>query len=221
MDFDFPLVSVTVAVVFAFAGLLSIIWGFRALARRRPVRMVASVAFGLMLLAIGFLFGTLSVATRGYQALTKEEIVVVVTTEPVGEKRFKAHFRFPDGQEEEFDLAGDELYVDAHILKWKLVANCLGLHTAYEMDRVTGRYRKIDEEKSSPRTIYSLAESKPVDMFDLRQRYRFLSPLLDAEYGSATFITADRKEVFEVRVSTSGLLIRRRDAEAEPPPAAL
>jgi hypothetical protein len=32
--------------------------------------------------------------------------------------------------------------------------------------------------------------------------------LLDAEYGSGTFIAADKEGEFEIRVSTSGLLIR-------------
>jgi len=51
-----------------------------------------------------------------------------------------------------------------------------------------------------------------VDLFGLRQRYEFLAPLLDAEYGSATFVPVTRPAELELRVSTSGLLIR----EAQP-----
>jgi hypothetical protein len=42
--------------------------------------------------------------------------------------------------------------------------------------------------------------------------------VVDAEYGSATFIAADRPALFEVRVSTTGLLIREvpRQAAARP-----
>jgi hypothetical protein len=37
-----------------------------------------------------------------------------------------------------------------------------------------------------------------------------LAPLVDAEYGSATFVTTpDEVTLWELRVSTSGLLIRR------------
>jgi hypothetical protein len=46
-------------------------------------------------------------------------------------------------------------------------------------------------------------------MFHLRQKYAFLTPLLDAEYGSGTFVPADKPAELEVRVSTSGLLIRK------------
>jgi hypothetical protein len=53
-----------------------------------------------------------------------------------------------------------------------------------------------------------LSEEKPVDLFDLRRQHAFLAPLLDAEYGSGTFVPVTKPAEFEVRVSTSGLLIR-------------
>jgi len=70
----------------------------------------------------------------------------------------------------------------------------------------------VQEEKAKLRTVYALGEEKPVDMFALRKRYVMLAPLLDAEYGSASFVPADGKS-YEVRVTTSGLIIR------EAPPA--
>jgi hypothetical protein len=105
-------------------------------------------------------------------------------------------------------IAGDELYVDAHILKWKPVANVLGLHTAYELDRIAGRYRAVEQERKSLRTVYPLGEPKAFDLFALREKYAWLAPLLDAEYGSASFVPVTRPAELEVRVSTSGLLIR-------------
>jgi hypothetical protein len=47
-----------------------------------------------------------------------------------------------------------------------------------------------------------------VELFRLRQRYAFLAPLYDAEYGSATFVQVKEPAELEVRVSTSGLLVR-------------
>jgi len=88
----------------------------------------------------------------------------------------------------------------------------LGLHTAYELDRVAGRYRDIAQERSAPRTVYPIGEKRPVDLFGLRRRYEFLSPLLDAEYGSATFVPVSTPVELELRVSTSGLLIREAKA---------
>ena len=88
------------------------------------------------------------------------------------------------------------------------MANVIGLHTAYELDRVAGRYDDIVQERSGERTVFSLSEDRLVDLFGLRRRYTFLAPLLDAEYGSGTFVPVTRPAEFEVRVSTTGLLIR-------------
>jgi len=77
----------------------------------------------------------------------------------------------------------------------------------YELDRVAGRYNAVADERTQPHTAYELARSKPVDLY-LMARRRLLGPLLDAEYGSATFVAATQAKTFEVRVSTTGLLAR-------------
>lgn len=197
-----------IALILALTALVFFIAGLRALRRGRFFRLLRNFIFALMLFAMAAALGTFAVATRGYQALTREQVAAVVRTEPTGAQRFHAHLSFPDGRKATYELAGDQLYLDAHILKWKPVVNILGLHTAYELDRVAGRYGRLEHEQQNPRTVYALSVSKPVDMFELRRRYAMLAPLLDAEYGSATFIPVDQPRTFEVRVSTSGLLIR-------------
>ena len=203
----FNLLGLVVAILET-AGLLTLVAGIRALLRRRPLRFTLDALLGLLLLASGALLLTLGVATRGYQTFTREEVAARVMVSPTGSQRFIAEFRFPDGQEARFALAGDQIYVDAHILKWKPMANFFGLHTAYEFDRVAGRYVDLVQEQARPRTVYSLADNTPVNIFSLRQRYALLAPLLDADYGSGTFGLANRPITFEVRVSTTGLLIR-------------
>jgi hypothetical protein len=200
------------AAVLAALGLILIFAGVGALYRARPIRFTLRTLAGLLLLALGTLAGTISIGIQGYHALTHESLAAHIRVRPQGPQRFQATLHYPDGREVAFQLAGDEIYVDAHILKWKPVANVLGLHTAYELDRVAGRYRDIAQERSAPRTIYQLSEERPVDLFGLRRRYEFLSPLLDAEYGSATFVPVSMPVELELRVSTSGLLIREAKA---------
>ena len=87
-----------------------------------------------------------------------------------------------------------------------------------ELDRVAGRYTLLEDEQTKPRTIYSLARKKRVDLFTLRRRHQLLDPLVDAEYGSATFITANRPARFELRVSLTGLLVREVELAHRPLP---
>jgi hypothetical protein len=198
-----------VAVLFAVLGVAMLIAAGTALRRRRPLRSTMRLLWALAFLAGAAASGAIALGVQGYRALTHEEIAAMVRTEPLGPNRFQAQFRFPDGREVAYTLSGDELYVDARILKWRPWANIFGLHTAYELDRVAGRYQDLAQEQQQPRTVQSLAADREVDLFKLRRRYVLLSPLLDAEYGSATFAAADMPAQYEVRVSTTGLLIRK------------
>ena len=200
------------AVALAVLGTIVLLAGIVALVRGRALRFGIRTLLGLLLLALGGAAGGIAVGIQGYRALTREELAARIFVRPLGPQRFVATMRFPDGRERTFDVAGDEIYVDAHILKWKPIVNVLGLHTAYELDRVAGRYRAIEQERSAVRTVHALGDGRPVDLFGLRQRHAFLAPLLDAEYGSATFVPVTRPAELELRVSTSGLLIRDADS---------
>ena len=182
-----------------------------AIRKRKVLGTVRNFTFTFLLLVLALLFATITASLKGYKALTHEELAATVEIIPVSDQKFVAHFTFPDNTESNFELAGDELYVDAHILKWKSVANFFGLHTFYELDRVAGRYSEIEEETSKDRTVFSLGKEKMVNIFDLRLQYELLSFLLDAEYGSASFVNVSNSAKFNIMVSTTGLLIRTEE----------
>jgi hypothetical protein len=196
------------AALLAVLGTLLVLAGVVALFRARPLRFVARTLFGLLLVSLGALAATLALGLQGYRALTREDVAATLSVRPAGAQRFDVTVRFADGREAKFEVAGDEIYADARILKWKPFANVLGVHTAYELDRLAGRYRSIEQERSAPRTVHSLAVDKPVNLFGMRQRYAFLEPLLDAEYGSAAYVPVTRPAQLELRVGTSGLVLR-------------
>jgi hypothetical protein len=193
-------------------GALLVLAGLVALFRLRLMGFVLRTLVGLLLISMGGMAGAVALGMQGYRALTREDVAGRITVQPSAPQRFTATLRYPDGRQATYDLAGDEIYVDAHILKWKPLANVLGLHTAYELGRVAGRYRDINQERSAARTVYALGAERPVDLFELRRRHAFLAPLFDAEYGSATFVPVTGRAELELRVSTTGLLMR----EAKP-----
>ncbi len=83
----------------------------------------------LLMSALSALFGTISISTYGYQAFTKEELAATVVVTPISKQKFNAQFIMPDGTRKNFELAGDQLYIDAHILKWK--PNCKCIRASY------------------------------------------------------------------------------------------
>ncbi len=183
-----------------------------ASAWRNRRRLSSSVGFlaAALLLSLGMLLGAITVGIRGYRAFTQEALAATIKTDPIGPHHFRATVTLPDSSLHMFDLSGDAVYVDAHVLKWRPIGTLLGLETVYELDRISGRYQSLSDEQKQERTVYSLAQKKPFDAFDLARRYWVLRPFVDAEYGSATFIgaTAPGGATYEVRVSTTGLLVR-------------
>ncbi len=200
------------ALLLAVASVLLLATGVRA-ARSRPLLAAAGGLGALSLLTAAALCAALAVSVHGYRALTREEIAAVVEIEPVVPQRFVAHVTLADGRSRSFELAGDELYVDARVLKWSPWVNLMGLHTSYALDRIAGRYADLEAERQAPRTVHSLVNGAPLDAFVLRRRHELLAPLVDASYGSATFTSADRPTTLEVRVSTTGLLVRELPRE--------
>src|SRR5260370_15522801 len=174
---------------------------------------------GLVLVPLGGLAGAIAIGLRGSRALTFEDLAATVTTEPEGPQRFRATILFPDKRLAMYDLAGDAVTVDAHILKWHPWVNVLGLHTAYELDRVAGRYGNVTQERTKPHTAYALARPTPVDLFAIARR-RLLGPLVDAEYGSAPVVPPTTHPPDEGRVCTPGLLLPQLPPPSPPCPAA-
>lgn len=197
-------VFILLCVIFLFAF-------FASLRKKRFFGAIRNFTFAVLMLTLSLLFGTISISIQGYNALTREELAATVEIFPVGKQLFMARITFPDSSEKQYKLEGDEFYIDAHILKWKSLANLLGLHTYYELDRISGRYIDIEDETNKNRTVYSVAEDKLIDAFDLRLKYPFLSFLVDAEYGSASFITTNAHKNLQIMVSTTGLLIRDKE----------
>lgn len=197
-----------IAVGFGLLGVVLVGLAVRAVRGGRWGGGAARTGGAALFLALGALAGTLGVSTHGYRALTQEELALTVTTVPTGARTFQAFLEFPDGRDTTLHVLGDQLLVDAHILKWQYFANVLGYSTQYELDRLTGRYVDIENERALPRTVHSLKTDKPVDLFELVARYAWLRFLVDTEYGSATYVDVDAPARFQVRVSTTGLLIR-------------
>ena len=199
------------AIIFFILCIIFLVLFVGSLKKKKYFGAARDFVFAFLMLTLSLLFGVISFSIQGYNALTKEELAATVEVQPVTRQSFSVKIIFPDGDTREYDLEGEEFYIDAHILKWKSVANLFGLHTFYELDRVSGRYTDIEDETNKKRTVYSLAKEKVINIFKLRLDYPFLSFLVDAQYGSATFINVNEHKKLNVFVSTTGLLIR--DAE--------
>ncbi|MCP3674596.1 MAG: hypothetical protein GY829_09050, partial [Gammaproteobacteria bacterium] len=172
--------------------ILSGLWsGARCMHCLRRGRLIAATnrAFlGLVLLFVGSSIVGLKTGMQGFRQLSDEQSVLTIETFPLSQQRFSAMITWPDGEQKAFYLYGDQLYIDAQILKWKSAANLVGLQTYYELDRIGGRYLQLSDETEKPRSLYSLKASKPIDLYSMVEEQQWMNPLIDTSYGSATFI---------------------------------
>ncbi|MEO5845435.1 MAG: hypothetical protein ABIQ33_11415 [Caldimonas sp.] len=194
----------------AVLGILGFAIGFSAFAallRARLIRFAFRALVSVILLVGSAVLALFALGIEGMQALTKEETAARIKVVPSGVQRYDATVTFADGRVETYDLAGDDIYVDGHIVKWTPLANMLGLHTSYRLDRIAGRYRALEQENTARRTVYAIGPPAMIDLVSLGRRLP-LADFFDAEYGSASYVPVAAPGELELKVSTTGLLLR-------------
>jgi len=173
------------------------------------VKRAFTASFVLLVIAASAVAALLAMALRGYDRLTYERPVAQLEFAARGPQQFEATLtRLPEGARETFVLAGDEWQLDARVLKWRGYANLLGLDARYRLERVSGRYRDIEQERVAPRSVFALGESSPVDLWALAEAHPQWLPFVDAVYGSATYLPMAPGAKYEVALTQSGLIGR-------------
>jgi hypothetical protein len=194
--------------VFALVGILLLFTAVRRLRRRKVLGGVLNGATALVLLLLSVCAALIAANLRTYQRLSFEQPAGELQFTRTGERQFNAVLTYPSGERANFALRGDEWQVDARVLKWHAFANVIGFDTAYRLERIGGRYTRVEDERAQARTVYSLNPPQRIDPWELAHRYRSWLPWLDAVYGSATFLPMADGALYEIKVSQSGLLAR-------------
>jgi len=194
--------------LFGLAGILSLLASLRRFRRRRLMSgvLIGFAAMALFLLAACALL--LAVNVHAYRRLTAEQPAGELKFSGIGDHQFNGILTYPSGERAAFSLRGDQWQVDARILKWQAFANLVGFDAAYRLERISGRYSRIEDERGLPRTVYSLNSPNRLDLWELVHRHPSWLPWLDALYGSAVYLPMADAASYEIKVSQSGLIAR-------------
>jgi len=183
-----------------------------ALRRLAKIRVVGGAFYfllGAFFILLGVAAGLVAASLHGYKRLTAEQIAGKVTLRQLGERQYALTLEAPGAPARHFDLRGDEWQIDARVLKWRPMAVVAGLDTLYRLERISGRYADVAQEKTAPRTVHSLAANEePVDMWALARRYHQYVPVVDALYGSSVYVPMAEGADYVVSVSSMGLVVR-------------
>jgi len=194
--------------IFGLIGLLLLIVAVRRFRVMNVGSGVFSGTLATVFLVLAAAVFALVLDLRTYQRLTSEAPVGELDLSRVAPHQYDAVITYPNGTVAVFFLRGDEWQVDAHILKWQGTVNLLGFDAAIRLDRISGRYSNIEDERGQPRTVYQLHPPETIDLWDLARRYHRWLPWVDAVYGSATFLPMADKGSYEISASQTGLVAR-------------
>lgn len=218
--------SMTIWIVPGVLGVLGLLLFVRGLGAigRRPVSGAFGALSGGTFMALGAATGLLGLNFLTYNRLSHEQQVAEVHFKQTGPSAFIADVKLPDGKSQVCTLAdgtsgdcnilGDQWRIEARVLKWKPWANVAGLDANYRLDRMDGRYEDINAERSAPRSVYALSKNPGLDLWDIAHKYGRQVPVVDATYGSGTYVPMADGAVYYVTMSQTGLLARPANDQA-------
>lgn len=193
---EFGIVSISLLVISA----LLIMLGIKILFRRNWFLhfLRGFAGFSLLLLALLVTLSGLNIAT--YQQFKQGQAVANISFTRTAGQQYEAELvNVNSGQQSTWLINGDMWQVDARILRLALVSRPF-----YKLDRISGRFYSLEQERSSPRSVYSLAEHEAgIDLWSLLKDRSI--GLVSADYGSATYSPMADGAVYAIVVGVDGL----------------
>ena len=176
--------------------------------RRRLLRAGGSATLCAATAGIGTAGLLLFMSYLGYERLTDEQLVGVIEFSQSAPEEYTARLMIDGEIDRLLTVRGDEWQLDARVVTWKPPATILGLDPVYQLERLSGRYSSVDRERSEQRTVYALAEERPLDLWSMARKFPKLAPGVDAFYGTATYLPMADHAKFRVTMSRDALVAR-------------
>jgi hypothetical protein len=204
----------TISSIFIAIALYFVVSMLRHARRRRPVRATRSLAGGVVSGAMGGASILLAFSYYGYGRLVDEQLVSQIQFSQSSPGVYVARVMIEGETDRLFTLHGDEWQMDARVVNWKPPATLLGLDPIYQLDRLSGRYSDINDERTEQRTVHALSEEMTLDVWRVARKFPALMPGVDAYYGTATYLPMADGARFEVTLSRTALVARPVNEQA-------
>lgn len=199
---------VAASAILALVALLLLGSTVRHTRRGRLLRATSSFAGGAVSATLGSAGLLLFISYAGYERLIEEQVVGEIEFSRSAPDEFTARLMIDGERDRLLPLNGDEWQLDARVITWKPPATILGMDPAYQLERLSGRYSDIDRERNEPRTVHSLAEERPLDLWSLARKFPDFAPGVDAYYGTATYVPMADGARFRITISRDALIAR-------------
>lgn len=160
--------------------------------------------FVLVVLLAGAYAGLIAFNLNQYRSLADMDTVATVGMSRTGPQAWTVRLEIPDERTVEVGLRGDQWQVDARMIRFRGPIAWMGVAPGYRLERLSGRYVSLEQEREAPRTLVDLADDEWPDIWQLDQAFNL--PFVDGVYGSATYMPLADGAIYDVRLSGSGLV---------------
>lgn len=195
---------VLATIVLAAAGAVLVIAGL--LFFRHPGWLLTwlkgMAVFGVILAGLYVLVIALNLTS--YHSLAGMQTVATISTQRQADQIWQVTLNSDDGVSTVRTLQGDQWQIDVRIIRFSGPLRWLDIASGYRLDRLSGRYTSLEQERSSPRTTITLSEAIWPDLWQWDREVNL--PFVEAVDGNATFMPMRDGAVFDVKLSSSGLV---------------
>lgn len=106
-------------------------------------------------------------------------------------------------------LEGDQWAISGGIIKWHPWLTGLGVRSYHKPMRLSGQFADVAQQRAHLPTVYALepAADRVWELFYRLDRYL---PFVEAVYGSSAYVYVEPNVAYEIYVTPSGYLIKRK-----------
>ncbi len=198
-----PGILILLAILFTF-------YGVRTLAKFSWFFGWLRGMIGLCLVTLAVLFVFVGLDLTSYEKILTDKPILTISFNKQEDQLYAATVvNIEAGGEENYAIHGDQWQIDARVIRWRGVFQMFGMKPGYRLERISGRYYSLEDERRKPRTIHPLSQSEyGLDTWLWVQENGRLIPVFDAVYGSATYLPMADGAIYQVSLSASGLVAK-------------
>ena len=158
-------------------------------------------SFGLAMLLFSVSLGLVGYTFTQFNFAAEPKVIATLAFDQINQQEFEVELVTASGNKKVFTLLGDQWQLDARLLS----GVGFGDLPLYRLERLTGRYLSLEQERSSEKSVYGLFETDSLDVWTFLYKNKWLG-FLTAQYGSAAYMPMANGAIFEVSLTESGLV---------------
>ncbi len=187
------------------------------------MRKLLKLSLILIIMLSGLSVLLLSSNIYTYHRLSHETLIAEVYFDPASTSAINTGGRPATGKQwtahlasgdrcftNDYPLHGDQWRLDAAFVKWKPLANLLGLNALYRLDRLEGRFSDSEEQNRHIPLVHQLGDNNVLKLTKLSEGLGRLNFLMDASYGSSVYQAIDPQQIYYLYKTQSGLITRSK-----------